>query len=80
MRVSPSVWRLARMQELVKHHLTTVFEFLVAHPRSLPPEVRATAETDGLHAAVKDHVASMTDRELHEEYRRIVMPGSRVAP
>lgn len=73
-------WRVARMQELAKHHLTTVFDFLVAHPRGLPPEVRGVAEREGLHVAVKDHVAAMTDRELHEEYRRIVMPGSRVAP
>lgn len=73
-------WRVARMQELAKHHLTTVFEFLRAHPRALPPEVREVAEREGLPVAVRDHVASMTDRELHDEYRRIVTPGSRVAP
>lgn len=71
-------WRVARMQELAKHHLTTVFDFLIAHPRGLPPEVRETAEREGLHSAVKDHVAGMTDREIHDEYRRIVMPGDRV--
>lgn len=72
-----SHWRVARMQELAKHHLTTVFEFLMAHPRGLPPEVQDTAGREGLHVAVKDHVAGMTDRELHDEYRRIVMPGDR---
>ena len=75
-----SDWRVARMQELAKHYLTAVFQFLIDHPRALPPDVRATADREGLHSAVKDHVASMTDRELHEEYRRIVTPGSRVAP
>jgi dGTPase len=72
-------WRVARMQELAKHYLTTVFRFLVEHPRALPPEVRAIAETSGLEVAVKDHVAQMTDRELHEDYARIVNPGARVA-
>lgn len=69
-----SHWKVARMQEAAKRYLTTVFEHLVAHPRVLPPEVRAAAETEGLHVAVKDHVASMTDREMQHEYRRIVLP------
>ena len=75
-----SDWRVARMQELAKHYLREVSQLLIDHPRALPPDVRATADREGLQSAVKDHVASMTDRELHEEYRRIVKPGSRVAP
>lgn len=67
-------WKIARMQEYGKRYLTTVFDALVEHPRALPPEVRAAEEREGLHVAVKDFVAAMTDRELHQEYRRIVLP------
>jgi len=71
-----SHWRVARMQENAKRFLSTVFGYFVEHSRTLPPLVRARAEQDGLHRAVCDHVAAMTDRELHAEYRGIVLPGS----
>lgn len=67
-------WKVARMQENAKRFLTTVFDYYAGHPRVLPPDVRLGAEKFGLHPAVKDFVAAMTDRELHQEYRRIVMP------
>jgi dGTPase len=67
-------WKVARMQESAKRCLTTVFEHLVERPRVLPPEVQEAAEAESVHVAVKDHVASMTDRELQQEYRRIVLP------
>jgi dGTPase len=67
-------WKVARMQENAKRFLTTVFDYYAGHPRVLPPDVRAASEKFGLHVAVKDFVAAMTDRELHQEYRRIVMP------
>ncbi len=69
-----SHWRVARMQENAKRFLSTVFSYFVEHPRTLPPVVRARAEEDGLHRAVCDHVAAMTDRELHAEYRGITQP------
>ncbi len=67
-------WKVTRMQENAKRFLRTVFDSLLEHPGALPPEVAARAASDGLHRAVCDHVAAMTDRELHSEYRRIVLP------
>ena len=69
-----SHWKVARMQETAKRFLRTVFGYYVENPRTLPPEVAERLEPDGLHRAVCDFVASMTDRELHTEYRRIAMP------
>jgi dGTPase len=69
-----SHWKVARMQETAKRFLRTVFQAYVENPRTLPPEVAERRESEGLHRAVCDFVASMTDRELHGEYRRIALP------
>ncbi len=69
-----SHWRVARMQENAKRYIRTVFEYFVELPRTLPPESAARIETDGLLRAVCDHVAAMTDRQLYDEYRRIMLP------
>ena len=69
-----SHWEVARMQENAKRFLTTVFDALVDRPRVLPPTVRTAADDHGLHRAVCDHVAGMTDRELHREYRELTQP------
>lgn len=67
-------WRVVRMQENAKRYLRTVFQYGVDHPRTLPPWVQERVEQDGLRRAVADHVAGMTDRELHAEYRAILLP------
>jgi len=69
-----SHWKVARMQENAKRYVRAVFDYLVENPRTLPPTARARVDTEGLHRAVCDHVAEMTDRQLHDEYRRIVLP------
>jgi dGTPase len=69
-----SHWKVARMQETAKRFLRTVFVAYVENPRTLPPDVSQRIQTDGLHRAVCDFVATMTDRELHAEYRRIALP------
>ena len=69
-----SHWKLARMQENAKRYVTTVFEYLREHPGTRPPDVQAEARVSGGHRAVCDHVAAMTDRQLGDEYRRIVLP------
>ena len=67
-------WRVARMQENAKRFLTQVFEYFRDHPRTLPDEARQRIEEEGLHRAVCDHVAAMTDRQLYDEYRRLLLP------
>ncbi len=69
-----SHWRVARMQENAKRYVRTVFEYYAELPHTLPPGSLARADAEGLRRAVCDHVASMTDREVYQEYRRIVLP------
>jgi len=69
-----SHWRVAHMQENAKRFVRTVFDFYVEHPRTLPPPAQERAREEGVHLAVCDHVAAMTDRELYAEVRRLTVP------
>lgn len=69
-----SHWRVARMQENAKRFVRAVFEEFAAHPRTLPPHAARRIPEVGLRQAVCDCVAAMTDRELEQEYRRILAP------
>jgi dGTPase len=71
-------YRVARMQEKAKTFLSQMFREYVRKPRSLPPEARRSAEREGLHRAVCDHIASMTDREAQTEWLRLFQPFERV--
>ena len=69
-----SHWRVARMQENAKRYVATVFEYFLENPRTLPPEVAQIVPEDGVYRVVCDYVAAMTDRELNEAYRSILLP------
>ena len=71
-------YRLVRMQSKAKRLLTSLFEEYVQNPGALAPDVRARVETDGIHRAVCDHIASMTDREAQGEYLKLFHPYERV--
>ncbi|MHC4472850.1 MAG: deoxyguanosinetriphosphate triphosphohydrolase [Planctomycetota bacterium] len=71
-------YRVARMQEKAKRFLTELFEEYLAKPRSLPPEVQEAGRKEGLHRAICDYIASMTDRQAHGEYRKLFHPFERV--
>jgi dGTPase len=69
-----SDYRVARMQRKARRLLRELFEEFVRCPSTLPPWVREGAEQDGLHRAVCDFIASMTDREAQSEYLRLFHP------
>jgi dGTPase len=71
-------YRVIRMQEKAKRFLRAIFEVYVNGPHQLPPAVQARIETDGVHRAVCDYLASMTDRSCLDEHRRLFEPGERV--
>ena len=71
-------YRVARMQEKAKRFLQELFLEYVAHPRSLPPEVQEAGRSEGLHRAICDHIASMTDRRAQGEYMKLFHPFERV--
>jgi len=68
---------------LYRHHLVNrvfhkarrvlgdLFTFFTTYPDSLPPEHAARAEGAGLHRAVADYIAGMTDRFAMEEHQRL---------
>ena len=47
-------------------------------PCQLPPQYQAQAETEGLHVAICDYIAGMTDRYAQDEYQRLYEPFERV--
>lgn len=51
--------------------LAEVFNVLLAHPGEMARGARSRVEATGLHRAVCDHVASMTDRYLVREHQRL---------
>jgi dGTPase len=51
--------------------LSEVFQSYIAHPKELGLAARKRIAVDGLHRAVCDHVASMTDRFLIQEHHRL---------
>ena len=51
--------------------LGEVFNFYLAHPAEMARGARVRIEVIGLHRAVCDHVASMTDRFLIQEHQRL---------
>ncbi len=77
------------MANLYRHHqvnrvfhtarmvLGDLFRFFTSHPDSLPPEHAQRADGAGLHRAVSDYIAGMTDRFAMDEHRRLFNAGSR---
>ena len=77
------------MANLYRHHqvnrvfhtarmvLGDLFRFFTAHPDSLPPEHALRADGAGLHRAVSDYIAGMTDRFALDEHRRLFNAGAR---
>ena len=58
--------------------LTELFNAYVEYPGLLSIELREKASGEGLKRVVSDHISSMTDRSLMEEYRRLFDPYVKV--
>lgn len=59
-----------------KRVLSELFRQYTELPEMLPPNVRSAVEREGLHRAVCDYIAGMTDRFALEEYSRLFDPRS----
>jgi dGTPase len=66
-------YRVVRMAVKAARTLTLLFDAYAGEPRQLPAETqqRAAAAGVGLHRAVCDYLAGMTDRYAAQEYRRL---------
>jgi dGTPase len=51
--------------------LREAFQLLVSEPDRMPIKFRRLAERDGVHRAVGDYLAGMTDRYAFEEHERL---------
>ncbi|HEX5222196.1 MAG TPA: deoxyguanosinetriphosphate triphosphohydrolase [Verrucomicrobiae bacterium] len=51
--------------------LAELFKFYLAHPREIGELSRKRIRTEGLHRAVCDYLAGMTDRYVMQEYQRL---------
>jgi dGTPase len=68
-------YRHERLQELTKHAasiLETLFAAYLERPQEMPTWYRAWAAEVGLHRAVCDYIAGMTDRFAQSEHLRLV--------
>jgi dGTPase len=63
--------RVNRVFHKARKVLGDLFAFYTSYPDSLPPEHAARAEGAGLHRAVADYIAGMTDRFAMEEHQRV---------
>jgi len=71
-------YRVVRMTEKGQRFIRSLFEAYLEKPGQLPPGVHERAKTEGLHRAVCDYIAGMTDRYVQEEYKRLFEPYERV--
>ncbi|MBI3270942.1 MAG: deoxyguanosinetriphosphate triphosphohydrolase [Planctomycetes bacterium] len=71
-------FRVARMSRRANRFLHDLFVEYAEHPEQLPPKFQKWAELQGLHRAVCDYIAGMTDRYAQEEYKKLFYPFERV--
>lgn len=66
--------RVLRSTRKAQSLLKGIFDIYVGHPELLSPELRKAADQYGLHRAVADYLAGMTDRYAMDEYERLTNP------
>ncbi len=66
--------RVVRMAVKAERFIAQLFETYLEEPQQLPPSVRRVADGRGIHRAVCDYIAGMTDRFALEEWQRLYDP------
>ncbi len=67
-------YRVVIMQEKAHKFIRELFHAYVSNTAQLPPRFQSWAKEVGVHRAVADYVAGMTDRYAQEEYRKLFYP------
>jgi dGTPase len=70
-------YRVVRMLVKAQRILKAIWQGYVDKPEQLPPHRRARAERLGVHRAVTDYIAGMTDRYAMQEWDRLFNPWER---
>ena len=71
-------YRTVRMAAKAKRFISAMFEEYEQNSQQLPPAYQELAEREGVHRAICDYLAGMTDRYCQEEYQRLFYPFERV--
>ncbi len=71
-------YRVIRMGNKARRILTDLFQTYVANPMQLPPNIQSRQDDEGLHRAICDYLAGMTDRYALDEHKRLFDPHERV--
>ncbi len=70
--------RVLRMQVKAERMLQHLFEAYVGEPGQMPESTQARIDEIGLHRAVCDYIAGMTDRFALDEHQKLFDPAVRV--
>lgn len=70
-------FRVARMSAKAQRYLEQLFNAYVKEPAQLPFEAQHRIERKGLHRAIADYLAGMTDRYALQEWQRLFDPFTR---
>jgi dGTPase len=63
--------QVLKVRERVQQQLHDAFNYYVAAPEKLPADAHSRIAIDGLHRAVADYLACMTDRAAYSEFERL---------
>ncbi len=68
--------RVKKEEDLAKVEVVirSLYEYFLKHPEKLPDDLYALADVDGIHVAVKDYIAGMTDRFALNLYGDLFVP------
>lgn len=68
--------RVKKEEDLAKVEVVirSLYDYFLKHPEKLPEDIFALADIDGLHVAVKDYIAGMTDRFALNLYGDLFVP------
>lgn len=61
---------LAKVEVVIK----SLYDYFLKYPEKLPKDIFALADVDGVHVAVKDYIAGMTDRFALNLYSDLFVP------
>ena len=68
--------RVKKEEDLAKVEVVirSLYDYFLKHPEKLPEDIFALADADGVHVAVKDYIAGMTDRFALSLYSDLFVP------
>ncbi len=71
-------YRVRRMSDKAKRFIAELFNVYIDKPEQLPPGDQKRVKSYGLHRAVCDYIAGMTDRYALDEYKKLFNPYEKV--